>query len=300
MAQTLRDRPGPAGLEVAGAQQREAVLVTFGQVLRGVQPQVLAASKAVVADRVERPVLLLADGVHRGGQVLHDLVAVEDDLVVGADASGYRQRLGRQSPGDRAVHQMPLLLPAQPQQPGRAEHVALLEHVDRQPLEQHGEPGMRLGPRQLDLAHPVLRASHPRRTGVQERQERARVQMPPRPLLGVVIDRQPALAVRAGEPGPARMDHPHVHPTVLDRQLYTSHPPTELPIPADGGVAHTADSAAERPSRPDRTHGKARSASNSKRYGFEDIAPCQHSQGGPTVHVPSFVFGWVQCSGGSF
>src|SRR5574337_177173 len=50
VAQALLDRLGTAGLQVTAAQQREAVGVAFGEVLRGVQPQVLAAGQALVAD----------------------------------------------------------------------------------------------------------------------------------------------------------------------------------------------------------------------------------------------------------
>ena len=65
-----------------------------------------------------------------------------------------------------------------------------------------------------NLTHPVFGAVHPRRTCVQEGQKRARVQMPPHPLAGVVKDRQHGIAVRAGEPGPGRMLNPHIHPPV--------------------------------------------------------------------------------------
>lgn len=41
--------------------------------------------------------------------------------------------------------------------------------------------------------------------------------MPPHPLGRVVIDRQRRIPVRAGEPGPARMLHQHVHPSVSYR-----------------------------------------------------------------------------------
>ena len=57
MAQALLDRPGPAGFEVSAAQQRETVVVAFGEVLGGVQPQVLRAGQPLVADRVQSPVL---------------------------------------------------------------------------------------------------------------------------------------------------------------------------------------------------------------------------------------------------
>ena len=69
MPQALLDRPCPGGLQVAGAQGGEAVLVTGGQVLGRVQPQVLAAGQALVTGREQGPVFLLTYGVHGLGQV---------------------------------------------------------------------------------------------------------------------------------------------------------------------------------------------------------------------------------------
>ena len=83
--------------------------------------------------------------------------------------------------------------------------------------------------------------------------------MPPRPFLGVVIDRQLAFAVRAGEPGPARMDNPDVYPTFLGRQLYPSHLPRRYQsqqMAVQLGVAHHLILPPTRESRPDLTHWK--------------------------------------------
>ena len=84
--------------------------------------------------------------------------------------------------------------------------------------------------------------------------------MPPRPLARVVIDRQRHIAVRAGEPGPARMLNPHVHPAVGYRQLDPPHlprSPQSQQMAVQLGVAHAANPAADRPSNPSRTHTEA-------------------------------------------
>src|SRR5680860_1457662 len=50
VTQALLDRPRPAGLQVGGPQDGEAVLLTVGQIFGRVQPQVLRAGQALVAD----------------------------------------------------------------------------------------------------------------------------------------------------------------------------------------------------------------------------------------------------------
>ena len=138
-----------------------------------------------------------------------------------------------------------------------------LKCLAAQALEQRREPRVRLGPRQANLAHPVLGTLHPGRAGMQERQERARVQMPPRAFLGVVIDRQLVFAVRAGEPGAARMDNPYLHPTVFGRQLHPFHFPRgdqSQQMPVQLGVAPAPNPAADRPWNSSRTHAKPGSA----------------------------------------
>ena len=87
--------------------------------------------------------------------------------------------------------------------------------------------------------------------------------MPPSPLLGVVVDRQLPLAVRAREPRPARMPDPHVHPPAGGRQLDAINlPRRDQPqqMAVQLGVAHATDPAAKRPSHPDPTHEEPGSA----------------------------------------
>src|SRR5450631_4528517 len=65
--------------------------------------------------------------------------------------------------------------------------------------------------------------------------------MPPRPFLGVVIDRQFPLALRAGEASSPRMLRPHIHPTIGHRQLDPAHLPRgdqTQQMPVQLGVTH--------------------------------------------------------------
>jgi len=74
VAQALFDRPRPCGLQVAATKHAEPVLVTFGEVLLGLQPEVLGTRDALVAGSCEGTMLLLAHGVDGTGQVLHQVV----------------------------------------------------------------------------------------------------------------------------------------------------------------------------------------------------------------------------------
>jgi len=109
-------------------------------------------------------------------------------LLVDAHHGRNHERLGRKSSGDRTVHEMPRLVPAEPQQPGGTFDIALSQHVDSEPLEQHGEAAHRLGPRQRHLAHPVGGALDARWPCVQVGEERAAVEVPPGAFLAMVVD----------------------------------------------------------------------------------------------------------------
>jgi len=69
-------------------------------------------------------------------------------------------------------------------------------------------------------------ALDPGRTGMEERGELARVEVAPRPLLGVVIDRQQRVALGAGEARALGVAYLYVNPLALDGQLDTKSPPT--------------------------------------------------------------------------
>ncbi len=65
--------------------------------------------------------------------------------------------------------------------------------------------------------------------------------MPPRPLSRVVIDRQFAFAIRAGEPGPGRMLNPDLNrsaATITDRCRCRSIPTNCLPSYSLIGATH--------------------------------------------------------------
>jgi len=74
-------------------------------------------------------------------------------------------------------------------------------------------------------------------------QERAAVEMTPGSFLGVVIDRELCIALRASEPSALRMLGPHVHSTPVEGQL----DPINLPggdesqqVAVELGVTHLA------------------------------------------------------------
>ncbi len=80
VAQALFDRPSPARLQVQGFQTSEHLPVTLRQVLLREQPKILRAFKGVIAFRLQTAVFCLTHPIDRLGHVLHDVVAVVDDL----------------------------------------------------------------------------------------------------------------------------------------------------------------------------------------------------------------------------
>ena len=82
VAQVLFDRPSPARLQVQGFQTSEHLPVTLRQVLLREQPKILGAFKGVIAFRLQTAVFCLTPFIDRLGHVLHDVVAVVDDLAI--------------------------------------------------------------------------------------------------------------------------------------------------------------------------------------------------------------------------
>src|SRR6516165_8192622 len=123
-------------------------------------------------------------------------------LLVHAHQFGNSAWFGRLAPANSTLHEAPGFIPARAQDGRRPGDVGLFEHVDGQTLEQGGEPAMRLGPRQAHLADPVGGAVDPRGPGMQPGHEPAAVQVPPGPLLGVVVEAELRPALRA-RPGPS-------------------------------------------------------------------------------------------------
>ena len=78
-----------------------------------------------------------------------------------------------------------------------------------------------------DLPHPMLRAAHPRETGMQQRLVLKEVQVPPRLGRGVV-HRTPAVSTvlgRTGEPGTTTELQIQIQPGLLRVELGPRHPP---------------------------------------------------------------------------
>ncbi len=181
------------------------------------------------------------------------------------------------APRHRSGLDLPGFIPTDPQDPRGALDVSLPQDVDRQPLEQRREPRPRLGPRQPHLPDAVGRAVHPRRPRAQVRLELATVQMPPRPLLGVVVQRQVRRTLRT-RPAPAvRVPRPHLDPLLLHLQLDAGHRPRRVQpqqLPVEFDVLHGVSRSLPRACRaamlgPSGTHSKPGSAVISRHRGVQ-------------------------------
>jgi hypothetical protein len=73
------------------------------------------------------------------GDHSHVVLAPARRLLIDAEVNWHLDRLRPQPALHGSLHQVPGLVPAQPQQASRAQHVTLLEDVHRQPLEQSRE-----------------------------------------------------------------------------------------------------------------------------------------------------------------
>ena len=175
---------------------------------------------------------VFGDVLHRAlVQVAHErevAVPLGRRLLVDADPAHDSRLLACSPPRHRPLHHAPRLVPADPQDPRGAAHVALTQHVDGEALEQQREPRPRLRPRHLDLDHAVVTACHPRDARVQVGLELATVQMPPGPFLGVIVQRQRLGAVRARPRRVLRMFGPDIHALPLNVQVHAAHGPRRL------------------------------------------------------------------------
>jgi len=100
-----------------------------------------------------------------------------------------------QSPLDRSLHDMPGLIPTDPQNPRRTQDIARLQHIDRQPLKERREPCFLLRPGQTHLPHPMLMALNSRRPCVQKGHELAAVQVTPGPFRRMIVLRSVSLVL---------------------------------------------------------------------------------------------------------
>ena len=88
--------------------------------------------------------------------------------------------------------------------------VGLEQHVDGVPLEGDREPGAGQGPRDVDPPDAVGGAIDPWDLRMEPGHAVAVIEVPPAPGGGMVVERGPAAALRAGEGGVATMDEPDV------------------------------------------------------------------------------------------
>ncbi len=118
-------------------------------------------------------------------------------LLVHTDPFDRSGRLASLASRDGAFQDRSRLIPIDPQNLTSAlDGLAMPQDVDGQPLKQHREPSTRLGPRNQHLHHAMLRTIHARNSPPQLRYELASVEMPPCPLLGVIVTPQFSIALR--------------------------------------------------------------------------------------------------------
>jgi len=156
------------------------------------------------------------------------LVPLGDGLLVDADSSRETARLARAAASHGALHEVMGLVPADAEDLRRARDVGLEQYVDGEALEQQREPRTRLRPRHARLPHSVLGALHARDPRAKHRRELAAVEVPPRPLLGVVVDPKLLATLRTCELLPGLVLDEHIDALLLHREVHARHPPLLL------------------------------------------------------------------------
>lgn len=213
-ADIFSDRPGTSSFQVSGPQTpKEWALL--GQVFLGLQSEVFVADQDLAF--AQCLMLLFPHRIHRLVDMLHQVVAVEDDFVVCVGqllmCSGYvrlghihghrlnadqRHDFGRFTchiPGHRPFSQVPGLIPTDSQ--NRLGHlgVGLPQHIDGNSFKQRLKPRMQLRPRQPHVANPVFEAIHSGRPRVKKGLKLAAVQVAPDPLFCTIVQRSPLAAL---------------------------------------------------------------------------------------------------------
>ena len=125
-------------------------------------------------------------------QIVHDcyvLGALAERRLVDPDATRSLLLPARQPSPDGAVLDPGHLIPAERQLPRHRREARLLEPVDHQRLEECRKPALRIRPRHHDLHDTVFRAVHSRHPCREQRLVLAGVEMPPGPLLGMIVQR---------------------------------------------------------------------------------------------------------------
>ena len=138
---------------------------------------------------------------------------------------GQHRFLGRLAAPHGAFHQVPRLIPANAQERCRVLDVGGTQHVDRQGLEHLRETTAFFCPRQSHLSNPVIVAIDSRRGRVQVSHELAAIQMAPRALGKVIVNRAVGAALRAGKAGSFRMFDVHINVLFRHIKLNPFHSP---------------------------------------------------------------------------
>src|SRR4030043_2004995 len=153
------------------------------------------------------------------------LVPLPNRLLIHTDPGTRPLSSGQQPSLDRSLHEAPRLVPTDPQNPSRPQDVTLPKYIDRPPHKQQREPRTLLAPRQPHLPYPMLSTVNPRRAGVKKRLELTTVQMTPRSLRSMVIQRCQDSTFRTGPTDLSQMGRPHIHPLILQIQRHPFHRP---------------------------------------------------------------------------
>jgi hypothetical protein len=131
-----------------------------------------------------------------------DAELAADRLLVDADRLDIQLTARREAPLDRALHDLARLVPGDPEQPCAAAHAGLLQHPHRQRLKQEREAGARLRPRHLHLSYAVIWTPHTRHPRPDECLKLAAIEVPPAPLVRVIMEPAQLTTLRARPPQP--------------------------------------------------------------------------------------------------
>src|SRR3990172_1197358 len=80
--ETLFNRPGPSGFQVAGLQPFKALPVLLRKVFLTVKPRILRLGQRLVSHLLQRPMLSLAHRVHGLTYMGHQMVTIKDNLLL--------------------------------------------------------------------------------------------------------------------------------------------------------------------------------------------------------------------------
>ena len=142
----------------------------------------------------------------------HVPVSLGNGLFIHPDrAQGSLFLWGQAAPFHRPFMDPPRLVPADPEKSCLTGNVTRFQSVDRQALEQLGEPSPGFGPGNRYLPDSVCRTGDPGNPGMEIGEELAAVQMPPDPLLRMIKHRKLHSAFRAVKQNLRRMSNHHVH-----------------------------------------------------------------------------------------